>query len=88
MPSVTGLSKDDARDQLQSSGINRDPDVRNVNTPNSDQDGKVIQQSPASGQATDPDSRVTLYVGKYSQDASSNNNGNRGNNGGGGLFGN
>jgi beta-lactam-binding protein with PASTA domain len=63
VPDVTGESKDSATSDLRAAGFS----VSSVDQPTADptMDGVVIDQSPSGGSAADPDSSVTIYVGRF-----------------------
>jgi beta-lactam-binding protein with PASTA domain len=65
VPDVTGEDERTATDDLQSAGLS----VRVVDRDTSEvsEDGIVIQQTPPANAPVRPDSAVTIYVGRYSQ---------------------
>jgi len=64
VPDVTGESEEGATSDLQAAGFK----VSSVDQPTDDpsMDGVVIDQSPSGGSDADPNTRVTIYVGRYS----------------------
>jgi len=63
VPDVTGEDEITASQDLESAGLT----VRVVdrNTADTSQDGVVIEQTPAANQSVQPNSTVTIYVGRY-----------------------
>jgi serine/threonine-protein kinase len=64
VPDVIGETETAATSDLQSAGFS----VSSVDQPTNDpsMDGLVVDQSPPGGSDVDPDSTVTIYVGRYS----------------------
>ena len=64
VPGVIGETETAATSDLQSAGFS----VSSVDQPTNDpgMDGVVVDQSPPGGSDVDPDSTVTIYVGRYS----------------------
>jgi beta-lactam-binding protein with PASTA domain len=63
VPDVTGEDETTATQDLQNVGLT----VRVVDrdTTNASQDGLVIEQAPTANHAVQPDSTVTIYIGRY-----------------------
>ena len=63
VPDVTGEDEITATQDLQNAGLT----VRVVDrdTTNASQDGLVIEQAPTANHAVQPDSTVTIYIGRY-----------------------
>jgi beta-lactam-binding protein with PASTA domain/predicted Ser/Thr protein kinase len=64
MPSVVGLSENDARSQLKSAGFTNIR-VQKQQVSNASQNNRVVQQSPGGGQNADTSSQVVLLVGQF-----------------------
>ncbi|MFJ5260694.1 Stk1 family PASTA domain-containing Ser/Thr kinase [Streptomyces sp. NPDC088387] len=65
VPNVVGQSCDDARAQLEANDLTGT--CTEVPTQDQNQDGKVIESTPAANSSVDPGSTVTLKVGKFEQ---------------------
>jgi serine/threonine-protein kinase len=68
VPDVTGLTASAAAAQLRRAGLN--PVTRERKVDNEDDDGKVVDQSPAGGEADRGDS-VVIVVGRFEQEQGS-----------------
>ena len=62
VPDVTGLTSADAREKLEGSGFK--VEVQDRLTDDKEQDGDVLEQSPAPGEETVRGSKVTIVVGR------------------------
>ncbi len=60
MPDVTGMSQEQARDQLEAAGF-QVGNVTSENSPDQPAD-RVLRTEPAKGQAVDAGSEITLVV--------------------------
>ena len=69
MPSVVGLSKTDATNELQAAGFQ--VIVREVTVLDPNNAGKVIAQSPTQDSKATKGSAVTISVGKFATSSSS-----------------
>jgi beta-lactam-binding protein with PASTA domain/tRNA A-37 threonylcarbamoyl transferase component Bud32 len=67
VPSVQGLSVEDARNALQNVGLNASVILERTTLRGND--GKVLSQSPAAGELVLPNSTVVLNVGEYTPPA-------------------
>jgi serine/threonine-protein kinase len=67
IPDVTDLSEADATKQLRDAGFQ--VRVRDVQTANQNEDGKVLDQSPAAGEQRKRGSKVTIRVGRFTASA-------------------
>ena len=65
MPNVVGQSKDDARTDLKDAGLSVRVVRRTTSDPN--EDGQVLEQSPAAGTRLRRGEFVTVFVGKFSE---------------------
>jgi eukaryotic-like serine/threonine-protein kinase len=63
VPQVQGLTEQNARTALQNAGL--EANVQSQPVQNENQDGIVVQSSPASGTSVPQGSTVTLFVGKF-----------------------
>ncbi|MPZ51490.1 MAG: Stk1 family PASTA domain-containing Ser/Thr kinase [Acidimicrobiia bacterium] len=63
VPSVTGLSEDDARERLESDGF--DVDTTLVETDDESEDGLVLEQSIDQGEEVPSGTEITLSIGQY-----------------------
>jgi serine/threonine-protein kinase len=64
VPSVTGLTESQARNQLSSAGFTNIR-VQRQQVGNASQNGRVIQQSPGGNQNADASTQVTILVGQF-----------------------
>ncbi|OJG08667.1 Serine/threonine-protein kinase PknB [Pseudonocardia autotrophica] len=69
VPNVVGQRVDSAINTLQEAGLS--PSIRQVDVSDSSQNGVVLQQSPSGGSEASSGQTVTLTVGSYSGDSSS-----------------
>ncbi|MFG1633625.1 Stk1 family PASTA domain-containing Ser/Thr kinase [Pseudonocardia alni] len=69
VPNVVGQRVDSAISTLQEAGLS--PSIRQVDVSDSSQNGVVLQQSPSGGSEASSGQTVTLTVGSYSGDSSS-----------------
>ncbi len=69
VPNVVGQRVDSAISTLQEAGMS--PSIRQVDVSDSSQNGVVLQQSPSGGSEASSGQTVTLTVGSYSGDSSS-----------------
>jgi serine/threonine-protein kinase len=64
VPDVTGEPRDQARQDIHDAGLKVRSQPQSVDNP--DQDGTVVDQSPAGGTSVDKGTRVTLKIGRFS----------------------
>lgn len=64
VPNVVGEDGDTAKADLRSAGFHVDKTDQDTTDPS--QDGMVVDQSPAGGASAQTGSRVTIYIGRYS----------------------
>jgi serine/threonine-protein kinase len=64
VPNVIGEDGDTAKADLENAGFHVDRKKQDTNDPS--QDGMVVDQSPPAGTSADPNSKVRIYVGRYS----------------------
>jgi serine/threonine-protein kinase len=69
VPSVLGLTEDAARSQLTAVGLN--PDVVQQDTDQQADDGRVLDQAPASGTRAHEGDSVTIVVGHFVEPSTS-----------------
>ena len=69
VPSVVGLTEDAARSQLTAVGLN--PDVVQQDTDQQADDGRVLDQAPASGTRAHEGDSVTIVVGHFVEPSTS-----------------
>jgi beta-lactam-binding protein with PASTA domain/serine/threonine protein kinase len=63
VPSVEGLSEENAIGQIEGAGLVASVNEEVVNNPG--QDGRVLSQSPSAGERRNPGSTVTIVVGRF-----------------------
>ena len=63
VPDVTGEDEVTATQDLENAGLT--VQVVDRDTAEASQDGMVIEQAPTANQSAQPNSTVTIYVGRY-----------------------
>jgi len=64
IPSVTGLTESQARNQLTSAGFTNIR-VQRQQVSSASQNGRVVQQSPGGNQNADTSTQVTIVIGQF-----------------------
>jgi serine/threonine-protein kinase len=67
VPAVTGRSCEEAKQLLSGDGLTGQCDTQTVDVTDPNQDGKVVQSSPAVGEKVDVGSTITLKIGKLKE---------------------